>query len=366
MFRRLPLEIIMLIVDELGGSDVAALMEAVDGLAQVIPIPTLGRRGVKVFDLVVKHNYLKACRVLLGRWASDNYCTSWFSDNILRQAARYGHLDMVKLLLDRVVGLDGRVTLKDAICSAVFNNHLEVARLLLHNGADIYSQSDRAAPRILFLAVPFENYELLKLLIDYKADVKLRTRTGQTLLHALACRDTFYEESFKLILDSGIDINATDNDGLTALHLAAKHGNLKIARLLIDRGAQIHQKCNRRITALEFAAMSGHIKAVRKNLLDGSADSKGQNYDSEVYFWTYHSPTPGAETVFTEIIRLLVGLGADVTGVPYVPYEVFRRESAKDGAHSSSLLVLKRHLSIPPKSKDNSAPLTNNNNGVKI
>ena len=40
-------------------------------------------------------------------------------------------------------------------------------------------------------------------------------------------------------LDAGTDINACNENGLTALHLAAKEGNDVVVRELLSRGAKV-------------------------------------------------------------------------------------------------------------------------------
>jgi len=46
-------------------------------------------------------------------------------------------------------------------------------------------------------------------------------------------------EAAKIILDAGVDVNAADGDGRTALHGAAHKGRNEVVQLLIDRGAKL-------------------------------------------------------------------------------------------------------------------------------
>lgn len=57
----------------------------------------------------------------------------------------------------------------------------------------------------------------------------------------------------KLLIESGIQINAQDSHGMTSLHLATQDGLLEIASLLINSGADVHQKDNDGWAAIHFA-----------------------------------------------------------------------------------------------------------------
>jgi ankyrin repeat protein len=83
------------------------------------------------------------------------------------------------------------------------------------------------------------------------------------LLH-VACK-TENEGIVALLIDHGIDLDATNKDGLTPLHLAAKFGCIDIARLLCTAGCDI-DKANRGIRADVTAIKYGYADIA--NLLD--------------------------------------------------------------------------------------------------
>ena len=51
-------------------------------------------------------------------------------------------------------------------------------------------------------------------------------------------------EELKRLLENGIDINAKDGDGWTALMDASNKGNLEIAKYLLENGADINSQSN--------------------------------------------------------------------------------------------------------------------------
>ncbi|CAO3669768.1 unnamed protein product [Umbelopsis ramanniana] len=62
------------------------------------------------------------------------------------------------------------------------------------------------------------------------------------------------------LIDKGANIEATDNESLTALHLAVKSGNINLADLLLQRGAQIDARTKAGDTVLHIAAKFNHSK----------------------------------------------------------------------------------------------------------
>ena len=66
-------------------------------------------------------------------------------------------------------------------------------------------------------------------------------------------------------------MGAQDNDGWTALMLAAQNGHEQVARVLLEAGAVVGAQNNDGSTALMHAARNGHEQVARV-LLEAGAD----------------------------------------------------------------------------------------------
>lgn len=93
----------------------------------------------------------------------------------------------------------------------------------------------------LISAVRSKDFEIIKVLLDYGADVNVYdTFMGISPL-LLACRYN-NKKMVEMLLKKGADVNRVDSFGNTSLFYAFIYNNLSVATLLIDRGANIDPK----------------------------------------------------------------------------------------------------------------------------
>ena len=82
--------------------------------------------------------------------------------------------------------------------------------------------------------------DCVKALIEAGADLNAKENDGWTALHLAACNGKL--DCVKALIEAGADLNAKDNDGWTALHLAARYGKLDCVKALIEAGADLNAK----------------------------------------------------------------------------------------------------------------------------
>ncbi|KAH8767212.1 ankyrin repeat-containing domain protein [Diaporthe sp. PMI_573] len=174
----------------------------------------------------------------------------------LHLAARYNKFDAAKQLLDR--GVDPNIQAYNVFEGAARGSSLGMMKYLVQRGAKprTLKQGDHPS-RVLM-----------------KIEERLRK-----------------EKIISLLLDKGADVNTTDSYGYTALHNAARLGDLSSAFRLLKHGAKINMKASMdsftcRQTALDTAAWYGRLDMVEfllnANTLSSSAYSDGKDYDRAI------------------------------------------------------------------------------------
>ena len=97
-----------------------------------------------------------------------------------------------------------------------------------------------------------------------KIDVDACDESGRTALH-LAADDASLQPVVEALIRRGASVNVPNAHGNTPLHRAAKHGHTEIAMTLLREGANVHLRNQRG----ESAAESSRTEALRQALLEG-------------------------------------------------------------------------------------------------
>jgi len=259
--------------------------EALQALLTVFP-----RGGLTALLLAAREGAVDAAHALVQGGADPGLPDP---DGItpLIMAINSAHFDVAKALIDEGADVDqadpnGRTPLfaladmralewaynipGPAVQSPV--DSLDLAKLLLDKGANPNAKlkgrptrAGAADPNSIAGSTPFlracvaADLKLMNLLLEHRADPKATNALGTNALMIAAglrwndntmktvtAKGLGLEKdaltAIQLLLDKGLDVNASNNQGQTALHGAAMRGSNTIVRFLVDRGARVDAK----------------------------------------------------------------------------------------------------------------------------
>ena len=97
----------------------------------------------------------------------------------------------------------------------------------------------------------------------------------------------------------GIDVNAKNSEGYTALILASSNGHKEIVEMLLEKGADVNAKDKYNATALIKASSNGH-KEIVEMLLEKGADVNAKTHNGSTAL------IKASENKHTEIVAMLL------------------------------------------------------------
>jgi len=120
------------------------------------------------------------------------------------------------------------------LCSRM-TPRIDVITMLLEKGAEVNAINLSGKTPVFYCSFNY-SVELLNLLVKYGADINIKDKYKNTLLHDnyTDCLEERFEEFLKAIIAFGFDINATNALGVTPLNFCE---NKKIKNILIKYGA---------------------------------------------------------------------------------------------------------------------------------
>lgn len=114
--------------------------------------------------------------------------------------------------------------------------------------------------------------------LNQGAYVNARNQNGATALFIAAQNGNI--DLVRALLDKNADVKLTNNMGMTALFPAAEGGRTEIARLLVDKGIDVNTKTNIGWTALMAAVNNGRKDSTRL-LIEHGADVNAKTNDEK-------------------------------------------------------------------------------------
>ena len=203
-------------------------------------------------------------------------------------------------------------------------------------------------PTGLQAAAAAGNRDKVERLLDLRADINAADQDGNTALHLAAVSGHGAVALVLLDRQDDLSVDARTRDGHTALCLAAKHGHNGLVLQLLGARADVRSDGR---TALHFAAESRRYDVLMTLLNDGGADINSCTGDSQSVLVSV------AENGDYDVVLRLLQQEADVNA-PGRFGRTALHVAAKDGEGKVVSQLLKRDANVNARTEDDETALS--------
>lgn len=153
------------------------------------------------------------------------------------------------------------------------------------------------------------------------------------------------------LLDAGIDINARNNDGVTALAYASDRGHTDIVKKLLANNADANVRSNIGSTPLMNAAYTGHVKIVNLLIASGAdVNAKSVNGTTALMNAAAHG--------FVEIVEILLANDADINACDKCGLNALWN-AVSSGYCDVAIILIRSGADVNAKANDGTTALMN-------
>lgn len=254
--------------------------ELINASTEAIELDTRDKDGNTIFHIAVDSDNVESLKYLLQLDAARCdliYTKNNFDDTILHTCCRNGNLEILKLIVNNL-----------------FESNLPVEQLLYSKNRDGFTCFHLACMRGHFNLIEyflkekklnaflecFDNYSntslhmatenghspIVDILLEHGVDLNAKNEENMTALD-VSCRKGFFEIS-KTIINNYSSFNKNDRLNEFPLHTACYEGAYEVVKLLLQKGSKIDQLNNKNENCLDIAISRGHREVIRVLLED--------------------------------------------------------------------------------------------------
>ncbi|MDC7235830.1 MAG: ankyrin repeat domain-containing protein [Spirochaetales bacterium] len=228
--------------------------------------------GSTVLHEAVKTGSVQITGILLRAGADVNK-TDNNGNTALHEIVYWNSLNLAELLIDSGADLNRKNLLgRSPFYEAVINGDFEMCSYLIKQGADLETR-DNSGKTPLFETIISGNPALMELLVSQGSSIQKRDNQGNTPLHAAVIVDN--TEAVEYLFNLNADIFATNKNNASPLTLVIRKGSEYVDAFMTLEN--INARDNNGNTALHIAAAMKASVGTLQVLIDKGGDKEARN-----------------------------------------------------------------------------------------
>ena len=248
-------------------------------------VNTKGRGGSTALLWAVENENIQIMELLLSAGVDVNVKDNYGRTLLFNISEKIGSVNPVifKLLLD--AGADFNIKAgnnedeaKTVLMLAVKRGQVDIVRLLIDAGADVNAQGEIQYTRGKMGTL--SKIGRMRRLVEQETGVKQKPKSSQHLFFSLFEGNDPPSpvliqnkiEIAKILLDAGINLDVTDINGSSMLHVAVEKNKIEITELLLSAGANVNAQDKDGRTARDIAVENKFDEII--TLLDAAISKK--------------------------------------------------------------------------------------------
>ena len=295
--------------------------------------------GLNCLHIAAQNGHLKLCKKLIDVHNFDFNLPDDDGWTVLLHSTRSGSYELFTYFID--IGSDIECTNNlgwNSLHIAARYGHFNLCKRLVNKHKLDVQQTDNDGWRPLHHSAISGSLWVLEYFADI-GNIYCKNGVGWNCLH-IAAHNGYLSLCRKLIDKYMFDVDTGDYKGRTALHLSARKGSYDLVRYFADMGADMNLKDKSGMNCLHIAAECGHLSLCKRMVYEHSvdvhiADNKG---------WTafHHSAKRG----YTELITYFADMGTDISCKNDIGWNCLHIAAKKGNFHLCETLIDKYKFEV--------------------
>ena len=265
--------------------------------------------GMNCLHIAAKNGHLSLCKTLIDKYKFDVDNVNNEGQTALLHSARSGSYELFTYFVDIGANIECKNNLGwNSLHIAARYGHFNLCKRLVNKHKFNVQLVDKDGWRSLHHSARSGSYELFTYFVDMGADIECKNNLGWNCLH-IAAQNGHLKLCKKLIDRHKLDLHLADKDGWTALHHSARNGSYELVMFFVDMGIDFKSKNHLGENCLHIAGSYGHVDLCKRLINKHNFDV--ELTDNDGWRPLHHSARSGCYWLFKYFADMVTNIGCE-------------------------------------------------------